>query len=396
MYNKKTVRDIDLNGKTVIMRADFNVPLDDTQTITDDTRIKAALPTIQYILDNQASLILMSHLGRPKGEVKSEFSLKPVSKKLSELLGKNVEFASDCIGEEVKSKVKSLQAGQVLLLENLRFHKEETDNDENFAKELASLADVYVNDAFGTAHRAHASTEGITKFMDVAVAGFLIGKEVDFLGKALENPKKPFVLVLGGAKVSSKIGVIEHLLSKVDSILIGGGMAYTFLKSKGLPIGKSMLESEKQTVAFEILKKANEKGVTIYLPIDHIAVEKFDNKSKKYKLPQDKFPENLMGVDIGPKTISLYKKVLKKAQTIVWNGPMGVFEMPNFAKGTKAVAKVLASSKAVTIVGGGDSVSALKQTGLTSKISHVSTGGGASLEFLEGKTLPGIAALNDK
>jgi len=420
MISKKTVRDVDLTDARVLMRVDFNVPMKDG-VIQDDTRIIAALPTIKYILEKKPRLlVLMSHLGDPKKDVqkakeKAEASgksfdeksfiegkhkMKPVAEYLSKLLGREVLLSKDCISEETQKMVLNLPNGAVLMLENTRFHKEETSKDEaereKMAKILAQYGDIYVNDAFGTAHRAHASTETVAKFVKTAVAGFLMEKEVEYLGNAVSNPKRPFVLVLGGAKVSSKIGVIEYLLPKVDKILIAGGMAYTFLKAKGLPVGKSLIEAEMMTKAFEILKKANERGIEILLPVDHIAVSEFKNDAKKIKLSADKFPEDLIAVDIGPKTIRLFKKALKGAGTIVWNGPMGVFEMPSFAKGTREIAKALASSKAITVVGGGDSVSALQQTGLTKKITHVSTGGGASLEFLEGKVLPGIAALNDK
>ncbi len=420
MITKKTVKDISLVGKKVIMRVDFNVPMKDG-VIQDDTRIQAALATIKYILDhNPRYLILMSHLGDPKKDtakakekaekdgkvfdekkyIDGKHKMKPVAEYLAKLLGKPVKLAPAAIGPDVKAMVDALGQGDILMLENLRFHKEETSKEpaerEKMAKELASYADLYVNDAFGTAHRAHASTETIAKFLPIAVAGLLMEKEVMYLGQAVSNPQKPFMLVLGGAKVSSKIGVITNLLPKVNAILIGGGMAYTFLKAKGLPIGKSMVESEMITTAFEILKKAAESGVEIYLPIDHLAVPEFSNDAKISKVSMDKFPDDLIGVDIGPKTIDLYKKALKKAKTVIWNGPMGVFEMSNFSKGTKAIAKVLASIKAITVVGGGDSVSALKQTGLEKKMTHVSTGGGASLEYLELGHLPGIDALNDK
>jgi phosphoglycerate kinase len=420
MISKKTVRDIDLAGSRVLMRVDFNVPMKDG-VIQDDTRIQAALPTIRYILEKgPKSLVLMSHLGDPKKDVQKakekaqasgkafdekafsegKHRMKPVAEHLSKLIERDVLLAPDCMSDETKKMIAGLPSGGVVMLENTRFHKEETSKEEadreKMAKALAQYGDVYVNDAFGTAHRAHASTETVAKFVKTAVAGFLMEKEIEYLGDAVGDPKKPFVLILGGAKVSSKIGVIEYLLPKVDKILIGGGMAYTFLKAKGLPVGKSMIEAEMMTTAFEILKKAAEKGVEILLPVDHIAVPEFKNDAKRSKLPCDKFPENLMAVDIGPKTVRVFRKALKGAKTVVWNGPMGVFEMPNFAKGTREIAKALAASKAVTVVGGGDSVSALKQTGLTKKITHVSTGGGASLEFLEGRTMPGIAALNDK
>jgi phosphoglycerate kinase len=422
MIDKKTVRDLGFSGKRVLMRVDFNVPMKDG-VIQDDTRIRAALPTIKHVLgQNVRSLVLMSHLGDPKKDtakakekaekagkqfdekayVEGKHRMAPVAARLAELIGCEVKLSPDCLSEETQKMVSSLAPGGVLMLENTRFHKEETSKDEaereKMAKVLAGYGEIYVNDAFGSAHRAHASTETVAKFVKSAVAGLLMEKEVEYLGNAVGSPKKPFVLVLGGAKVSSKIGVIEYLLPKVDKILIGGGMAYTFLKAKGLPVGNSLLEAELQTTAFEILKKASEKGVEILLPVDHIAVKEFKNDARQFKVGQDKLDGDLIGVDIGPKTIGLYKKALRGAKTVVWNGPMGVFEMPNFAKGTKEIAKALAGlyKKAVTIVGGGDSVSALQQTGLSHKIAHVSTGGGASLEFLEGQVLPGIAALNDR
>jgi len=421
MINKKTVRDVGFAGKRVLMRVDFNVPMKDG-VIQDDTRIAAALPTIRYVLDQGVkSLVLMSHLGDPKKDMvkakekaekagqpfdekkylEGKHKMAPIAAHLAKLIDREVKVSPDCLSEETQKMVASLPAGGVLMLENTRFHKEETSKDEaereKMAKVLAQYGEIYVNDAFGTAHRAHASTETVAKFVKTAVAGFLMEKEVEYLGNAVGSPKKPFVLILGGAKVSSKTAVIEYLLPKVDKILIGGGMAYTFLKSKGLPVGHSLLEAELQTTAFEILKKANEKGVEILLPVDHVAVREFNNDAKRFTVGQDKLDGDLIGVDIGPKTIALFKKTLRGAKTVVWNGPMGVFEMPNFAKGTREIAKALAGlyKKAVTIVGGGDSVSALHQTGLTNKITHVSTGGGASLEFLEGQVLPGIAALND-
>jgi phosphoglycerate kinase len=420
MIDKKTVKDVDLKNKKVIMRVDFNVPMKDG-VVQDDTRIRAALPTIHYVLEQAPRyLILMSHLGDPKKDTakakeKAEKAgkafdeqqfldgkcrMKPVADLLANLLGKPVKLAPAAYGAEVTAMVTALGPGEVLMLENTRFHKEETSKDpaerEKMAQELAAFAEVYINDAFGTAHRAHASTETIAKFVPVAVAGLLMEKEVQYLGQAVSNPRKPFVLVLGGAKVSSKIGVITHLLDKVDAILIGGGMAYTFLQAQGLPIGKSMLEAEMIPTAAETLKKATEAKVQILLPEDHIAVAEFSNDAQIHIVPKDSFPADLMGVDIGPKTIAEYEKVLSKAKTVIWNGPMGVFEMPNFATGTKEMAKTLAGIDAITVVGGGDSVSALKQTGLESKMTHVSTGGGASLEYLELGHLPGIDALNDK
>ncbi len=394
---KKTVRDIKLDGKRVIMRADFNVPLDSNRNITDDTRIKAALPTIKYILDNGASLILMSHLGRPKTEEDfKKLRLDPVAKRLEELLNKPVKKMDDCIGEEVKEAAKNLKPGEIMLLENLRFHKEETKNDENFAKELASLAEVYVNDAFGTSHRAHASVEGITHFLKPAVAGFLLEKEINFLGKILENPERPFVVVLGGAKISTKIGVIKNLLDKVDTMIIGGGMVYTFLKSKGLNVGKSILEPDKEVEAFEILKKAQNEKKEFLLPDDTVVADEITENAKTKVVNINEIPEDMGGVDIGPKTIKKFKNKLKEARTVFWNGPMGVFEIDKFATGTLEIAKTIANLNATTVIGGGDSVAAIKKFGLEDKITHISTGGGASLEFLEGKKLPGIVALEDK
>ena len=401
---KKTIRDIDLNAKKVIMRVDFNVPLDENQNITDDTRIEAALPSIKYILEKGASLILMSHLGRPKGEVKSKLSLAPISKRLGEKLGIDVAMAPDCIGDEVESLASKLSPGQVLLLENLRFHSEETKNDPDFSDQLAKLAEVYVNDAFGTAHRAHASTAGITKKMDVCVSGFLLEKEIKFLGDAVTNPEKPLVAILGGAKVSSKIGVIKNLLKKADSIIIGGGMSYTFFKAQGREIGKSLFTEADLPVAEGILKEASEQNVELVLPIDTVITDKdvgdmFDDPSiadsAETKIIEGDIPEDWEGVDIGPKTIEKIKGILTDARTVVWNGPMGVFEFEKFAAGTNAVAEYLAQINAMTIIGGGDSVAAVNKCGLADKMTHVSTGGGASLEFLEGKVLPGVDALDD-
>lgn len=395
MINKKTVKDIDLNGKRVIMRVDFNVPLDNERNITDDTRIRAALPTIEYVLSKNTKLILMSHLGRPKGQVKEDLRMTPVGKRLSELLGKEVIVTKDAIGEETEKIVSGMQTGDVVLLENLRFHKEEEENDPEFAKKLASYADIYVNDAFGTAHRAHASTEGITKYLP-AVAGFLMEKEINFLGKLLYQPDKPYIAIIGGAKVSTKIGVLEKLLEKVDTLIIGGGMCYTFLKAKGFEVGKSLVETDKVNLAFELIKKADEKGVNFMLPVDHLVVEEVSENSRPRTVDTNSIPQDMIGVDIGPKTIKAYKKEIKKGKTIFWNGPMGVFEIDKFAKGTTQIAKALASSKGTTVVGGGDSVAAVNKIGVADKITHVSTGGGASLEFLEGKELPGIVALLDK
>lgn len=392
---KKTVRDIDVKGKRVLVRVDFNVPMDSEKNITDDTRIKAALPTIQYLLDNNAKVILVSHLGRPKGKFNMEYSMKPVAKRLSELLGKQVIVADDVIGEDAKAKASALKDGEVLLLENVRFHAEEEKNDPDFSKELASLADVFVNDAFGTAHRAHASTTGVASYLP-AVSGFLIEKELNFMGGALENPERPFVAILGGAKVSDKIGVITNLLDKVDSLLIGGGMAYTFIKAEGYEIGKSLLEEDKLELAKDLIEKAKQKGVKLLLPVDTVVSAELKSGVPYEVVDIEKMPNDKIGVDIGPKTIEEFSKVIKDAKTVVWNGPMGVFEIREFAKGTEAIAKAMSECSGTTIIGGGDSAAAVEQLGYADKVSHISTGGGASLEFLEGKVLPGIAALNDK
>lgn len=393
---KKTVRDITAKGKKVIVRCDFNVPLKDGE-ITDDTRIKAALATIEYLMDEGAAVILMSHLGRPKGEPDPQYSLRPVAERLSELLDTEVIFApSDrVVDEQVKAKAASLVPGQVMLLENVRFRKEETKNGEDFARELASLADIYVNDAFGTAHRAHASTAGIAAFLP-AVSGFLIEKEVKFLGEALDNPKRPFIAIMGGAKVGDKIPVIKNLLNKVDVLMIGGGMTYTFYKAMGYQIGTSILDEESIDLAASLMKEAEEKKVRMLLPKDVICGEEFKNDTKTVICSADSIPEGMMGLDIGPETAAAYENEIKQAGTVVWNGPMGVFEMENFSKGTLAVAEALSESEAVTVIGGGDSAAAVTQFGLASKMTHISTGGGASLEFLEGKELPGIAVLEDK
>lgn len=401
-FKKKTIRDIDLKGKKVVMRVDFNVPVKNGK-ITDDTRITAAIPSIKYIIDNGASLVLLSHLGRPDGEVKPEFSLKPTADHLAQLLGKPVAFANDCIGADAVAKAQALKPGEILMCENTRFHKEEdmktkTDEDkakaDAFAKELAKLGDVYVNDAFGTAHRSHGSTAKICKFVPVSVAGFLMEKEIQYLGEAVANPKRPFVAIIGGAKVSGKLEVLTALLEKVDAILIGGGMAYTFLKAQGHNIGKSLVEDELLGTASEILKKAAEKNVKFLLPTDNLIADKFDNAAQTKVVAND-IPADWMALDIGPETIKTYSDVIKNAKTVVWNGPMGCFEMPTFAKGTMGVCQAVADSGAVSIIGGGDSVAAVNQSGLADKMTHISTGGGASLEFLEGKKLPGVAALND-
>ena len=403
--NKLTIRDVDLAHKHAFMRVDFNVPLsEDGREIMDDTRIKETLPTLEYALRHKAKLILASHLGRPKGKPNSKYSLRPLVDRLRMLLDHhlgeqvNVAFSPDCVGELATEMARQLESGQVLLLENLRFHAEEEANDPKFAQQLASLCEIYINDAFGSAHRAHASTEGITHFVKKSVAGLLMEKELNWLGKALEEPAKPFVAILGGAKVSDKIEVIDNLLQKVDAILIGGGMAYTFLKAKGQEVGKSLLEADKIDVAKEALAKAEEKGVRFLLPIDHVLADKFAADAKTQVFSGDgPFPADWMGLDIGPQTVALFAKEIGDASTIVWNGPMGVFEMSAFAVGTTKIAKAVAANQdAVSIVGGGDSVSAVKQAGVADKITHISTGGGASLEFLEGKKLPGVEALTDK
>ncbi len=392
---KKTIKDIALRGKRTLVRCDFNVPMENGE-ITDDTRIKAALPTIKYLMNEGARVILMSHLGRPKGVPNKEFSLEKVAERLSELLESDVIFASSdsVIDEQVRKIAEGLKEGQVMLLENLRFRKEETDNDYDFAKELASLGDVFVQEAFGTAHRAHASTAGVAEFMP-AVSGFLIEKEVKFLGDAVADPKRPFVAIMGGAKVADKIKVIENLLEKVDTLIVGGGMAYTFFKAKGYEIGTSIFDEGGILLAENIMKKAEKSGKDLILPVDIVVADKFENDAEKKIVDSKKIPENMMGLDIGPETIKLFKKIIADAETVVWNGPVGVFEMDNFAEGTKAVANALAESDCVSIIGGGDSAAAVKKFGLEGKMTHISTGGGASLEFLEGKELPGIAVIQD-
>lgn len=391
--NKMSVKDLDLKGKKVLMRADFNVPLDDSLNITDDIRIRAAIPTIKYILDKGAAkLILMSHLGRPKGKPESKYSLQPVAERLSKLLNMPVKKLNDCV--KVKPEVDSATE-KVILLENLRFHVEEEANDPAFAKELAGLADIFVNDAFGTAHRAHASTEGVTRYLP-SVAGFLLEKEIEYLIGALGNPKKPFVIILGGAKISDKIGVIENLLPKADCIIIGGGMAYTFLVALGKNVGSSKLEPDKVNIAKKILDEARTKNVNIALPIDHIASDKFDASSQPHIIDSEDIPEGLMALDIGPKTIEKFKAALKGARTVVWNGPLGVSEWDSFKKGTEEIANLIATLGATTIIGGGDTAAAIAKFKLEDKMTHISTGGGASLELMEGKILPGIAALKDK
>jgi len=389
--NKKTVKDIDLKGKRVIMRVDFNVPMD-KGVVTDDKRIKASLPTIKYVLEQGASLILMSHLGRPKGGPDPEFSLKPAAEVLAGLLGKPVQMAPDCVGPEVEKLAKALKPGDVLLLENTRFHSEEEKNDLELAKKMAALADVYVNDAFGSAHRAHSSTEGIARFLP-AVSGLLMEQELEYLGRAVSNPERPYVAILGGAKISDKILVVETLLSKCDKLIIGGGMANTFLAAKGFNMQDSLVEASSVETAKIIMSKAGSK---LILPVDAVIADKFDAEANSKVVDVDKIPAGWRMMDIGPKSIELFKTALNGAKLIVWNGPMGVFEMPKFAEGTFAMAKLLAESGATTVIGGGDSASAVKKAGVAKQMTHVSTGGGASLEFLEGKELPGVAALNDK
>ncbi len=395
---KLTIDQLALKGKKVLVRCDFNVPLNDRQEITDDRRIKASLPTIRKILTDGGSAILCSHLGRPKGEIKEALRLKPVAERLRALLGCPVTMAADCVGKEVDALKADLRPGQVLLLENLRFHKEETDNDPEFARQLAAGADVYVNDAFGTAHRAHASTVGVTRYFKQAAAGYLIEKELKYLGQAVGNPERPYVAILGGAKISGKIDVIRNLFSKVDSLIIGGGMAYTFFKAQGYEIGTSLLEADKISLAAEILDEARGKGVRLLLPVDIKIASAFDNEAPARVVDIHSIPADFMGLDIGPQTIEIFKQEIAKARTIVWNGPLGVFEMSNFAKGTRAVAEAIAEATrkgATSVIGGGDSAAAISQFGMDERFTHVSTGGGASLEFLEGKELPGIAALSE-
>lgn len=415
--NKMTVRDLDLKGKRVLIRVDFNVPLKDG-AVDDDTRIRAAVPTIKYALDQGASVVLMSHLGRPKGKKNPEFSLKPVVKPLADMLGCPVAFADDCVGEAVTAQAEAMKPGEVMVVENLRFYAEEegkaklaegaTDEEKaaakaemkekqlTFAKQLATLGDVYVDDAFGTAHRAHASMAVVTKFFDKCAAGFLLEKEIEYLGNAVSNPKRPFVAIIGGAKISGKIDVITNLLGKVDSLLIGGGMAYTFFKAQGIDIGGSLLEADKVDLAKTILEQASKSGVNLMLPVDHVIADAFSADAKTETLDVGDVPAGWMGLDIGPKTAEAYSNIIKDAKTVVWNGPMGCFEMAPFAAGTAAVADALAEADCLSIIGGGDSVSAVKKAGLADKMTHISTGGGASLEFLEGKELPGVVALTDK
>ncbi|MDW8446905.1 MAG: phosphoglycerate kinase [Anaerolineales bacterium] len=391
MFNKKTIRDIDVKDKKVLVRVDFNVPIKDG-VVSDDTRIRAALPTIQYLLDQGAAVILCSHLGRPKEGPDPQFSMRPTAEHLSKLLGKPVAFAEDCIGPVAEEAAAKLKPGEVLVLENTRFHKEETKNDPEMARQLAALADIYVNDAFGSAHRAHASTEGVAKFLP-AVAGFLMEKEIQYLGQAIANPEKPFVAILGGAKISDKIGVIRNLLAKADQVLIGGGMANTFFKAQGYPVGDSLVEDEALEVAKELLAQG---GTKLRLPVDVVIADKFEDGAQKRTMAMGPIPDGWRIMDIGPETVAAYRKVILPAGTIVWNGPMGVFEFPNFAEGTFEIAKAVAECKGTTIVGGGDSVAAVTKAGVADRITHISTGGGASLEMLEGLVLPGVAALLDK
>ena len=395
MLNKKSIKDIDVAGKKVFIRVDYNVPMDKAGNITEDTRIQATLPTLKYLLEQNAAIIIASHLGRPKGAVMPEFSLAPIAKRLSALIGREVAVAPDCVGTEVEALAKKLKPGQILMLENLRFHKAEEKNDPEFSKQLASLADVAVNDAFGVSHRAHASVEGITKYLP-AVAGLLMEKEIIFVGQTVANPVHPFVAIIGGAKVSDKIGVIENLLNKVDTLIIGGGMANTFLAAQGYNIGKSLLEADKVELAKTLITTARERGVQLLLPTDVVIADKFAADAQHKAVAVDAIDSEWMALDIGPNTAKVYAKALEDAKTVIWNGPMGVFEMDAFANGTETVAKAVAASSATSIVGGGDSIAALEKTGLADKITHISTGGGASLEFLEGKVLPGIAALADK
>jgi phosphoglycerate kinase len=393
--NKKSIKDVDITGKRVLVRVDFNVPLDKQQNVTDDNRIRAALPTIKYILEKKARLILMSHLGRPKGEAKPEYSLKPAAEALGRLLDKPVKMLADCIGDEVEKAVSEMAESDIIMLENLRFHKEETANDEGFAKQLASLGDIFVNDAFGTCHRAHASTEGITHYLP-GVSGLLVEKEIEYFQKVVTNPEKPFVFLLGGAKVADKIPVIENMMDKASTIIIGGAMAYTFMKVNNIDIGSSRFEQEMLQTAKDILQKAKEKGVNIILPVDHIVTDNIETGSNIKITDAESIETGFMGVDIGPKTINLFIEELQTAKTIVWNGPVGIFENDRFANGTKALASVIAELQVISVIGGGDTAAAVAKFNLADKMSHISTGGGASLEYLEGKVLPGVAALSDK
>ncbi|MBB6214556.1 phosphoglycerate kinase [Anaerosolibacter carboniphilus] len=397
MLNKKTIENVEVTGKRVLVRCDFNVPMDENKNITDDIRIRGALPTIQYLMEKGARVILMSHLGRPKGESNKKYSLEPVAKRLAELLNKGIIFAADdvVVGENAKKAASEMKNGEVLLLENVRFRKEEEKNNPDFSKELASLGELFVNDAFGTAHRAHSSTAGIADYLP-CVSGYLIEKEIEIMGKALHNPERPFVAILGGAKVSDKIGVIKNLLEKVDALIIGGGMAFTFLKAKGLEVGKSLLETDKIDLAKELMEDAKAKGVKLLLPVDVVVAAEFKADAAHETVDVVNIPADKMGLDIGMATVKVFADEIKGAQTVIWNGPMGVFEMPAFAVGTKEVAKALAESKGTTIIGGGDSAAAVEQLGFADQMTHISTGGGASLEFLEGIELPGIAVIQDK
>ena len=397
MEKKKSIEDVSVKGKKVLVRCDFNVPMDDHNSITDDIRIRGALPTIKYLVNNGAKVILMSHLGRPKGTANPKYSLEPVARRLAELLNQEIIFTSDdvVVGESAKKAVAEMKNGEVLLLENVRFRKEEEKNNPEFSKELAGLGDLFVNDAFGTAHRAHASTAGIADYLP-CVSGYLIQKEIDIMGKALHNPDRPFVAILGGAKVSDKIGVIKNLIEKVDVLIVGGGMAFTFLKAKGLEIGKSLLEEEKMDLAKELMDIAEKKGVKLLLPMDVVVAEEFKADAKHHIVEVTNIPSNMMGLDIGLKTIEYFGNEIRKAQTVIWNGPMGVFEMPAFALGTEEVARAVSESNGITIIGGGDSAAAVEQLGFAGKMTHISTGGGASLEFLEGIELPGIAVIENK
>lgn len=395
--DKRSINDIEIKGKRVLVRCDFNVPMNEQSEITDDRRIRSALPTINYLIENGSKVILISHLGRPKGEPNHKYSLAPVADRLAQLLGKEVIFAADdaVVGDNARKAVSDMNVGDVVLLQNTRFRKEETKNVGDFAKELASLADIYVNDAFGTSHRAHSSNVGVCEYLPSAV-GFLVNKEIEIMGKALENPDRPFVAILGGAKVSDKIGVIENLMNKVDTILIGGGMAYTFFKAKGYEIGKSLLEEDKIELAKELMNKAEEKNIKLVLPVDNVVAKEFSNDTEYKTVKSDSIPQDMMGMDIGEETRKLFADIVKEAKTVIWNGPMGVFEMKNFAKGTEAIAMAMTECKGTTIIGGGDSAAAVEKTGLGDRMTHISTGGGASLEFFEGKILPGIKAIDDK
>lgn len=393
--NKKTIDDIDVKGKRVLVRVDFNVPLDDQQNITDDRRISAAIPTIRALVDRGAKVILCSHLGRPKGKVQDSMRLNPAAARLAKLMDKPVTKLDDCIGPDVEDAVSKMSDGDIVLLENLRFYPQEEGNDNEFAQKLASVADIFVNDAFGTAHRAHASTEGVTHYLP-AVSGYLMKKELDYLGQVINSPEKPFVAILGGAKVGDKIPVIKNLLKMVDTLIIGGGMAYTFFKAQGLEIGKSLLDADSIELAKQAIQDAESLGVTLLLPVDVVCAAEFNETSETREVAIDAIPADMQGLDIGPKSCELFAEAIKTAKTVVWNGPMGVFEMPKFAKGTLAIAEAMAASKATTVVGGGDSAAAVEQMGFADRMSHVSTGGGASLELLEGLVLPGVAALQDK